>query len=193
MTLYSNRTSPNMQRLQEVAKAEVFQSYFFCHVCLLFHARVSVSVFFVKWLPEISHHCPNTPFILVGTKLDLRDDSEIIEKLQKNGQAPITLSQGLQLKEEIGAVKYLECSSLAQEGLNQVSLISLDLFSTLCPFLSLFPPLSLSLSLSLSLYLSIYLSVLCSPSFPPQPLLSLRIQEIAVSPNKNGAQYPRDR
>ena len=27
-----------------------------------------------KWFPEVSHHCPNTPVILVGTKLDLRDD-----------------------------------------------------------------------------------------------------------------------
>jgi hypothetical protein len=30
-----------------------------------------------KWLPEIRHHCPETPFILVGTKLDLRNDLNV--------------------------------------------------------------------------------------------------------------------
>ncbi|XP_056311430.1 ras-related C3 botulinum toxin substrate 1-like [Danio aesculapii] len=36
-----------------------------------------------KWLPEVRHYCPNTPIILVGTKLELRDDTEIIEKLKE--------------------------------------------------------------------------------------------------------------
>jgi hypothetical protein len=35
-----------------------------------------------KWIPEISHHCPNVPFLLVGTKLDLRDDVDTIAKLR---------------------------------------------------------------------------------------------------------------
>ncbi|XP_065920192.1 ras-related C3 botulinum toxin substrate 1-like [Dysidea avara] len=36
------------------------------------------------WHPEIRHFCPNsTPLVLVGTKLDLRDDKETIEKLKE--------------------------------------------------------------------------------------------------------------
>ena len=32
-----------------------------------------------KWAPEIRHYCPNTPIILVATKIDLRgDDRKII-------------------------------------------------------------------------------------------------------------------
>ncbi|VDN07162.1 unnamed protein product [Thelazia callipaeda] len=61
-----------------------------------------------KWYPEVSHHCPNAPVILVGTKLDLREDNETVERLRERRLAPIN------------AVKYLECSALSQKGLKQV-------------------------------------------------------------------------
>ena len=73
-----------------------------------------------QWYPEVSHHCPNTPIILVGTKLDLRDDKETIEKLKEKKMCPISTAQGLQMSKEISAVKYLECSALTQKGLKQV-------------------------------------------------------------------------
>ncbi|CAB1344421.1 unnamed protein product [Coregonus sp. 'balchen'] len=55
-----------------------------------------------KWYPEVRHHCPSTPIILVGTKLDLRDEKETIEKLKEKKLAPITYPQGLALAKEIG-------------------------------------------------------------------------------------------
>jgi len=70
-----------------------------------------------KWYPEISHHCPNTPIVLVGTKVDLREDGPTIEKLSSKKQVPISYEQGLQMMQEIGAVKYMECSALTQKGL----------------------------------------------------------------------------
>uniref|UniRef100_A0A673V8G8 small monomeric GTPase n=1 Tax=Suricata suricatta TaxID=37032 RepID=A0A673V8G8_SURSU len=73
-----------------------------------------------KWYPEVRHHCPNTPIILVGTKLDLRDDKDTIEKLKEKKLTPITYPQGLAMAKEIGAVKYLECSALTQRGLKTV-------------------------------------------------------------------------
>lgn len=39
------------------------------------------------------HHSPSTPIILVGTKLDLREDKETIEKLKEKKLAPITYPQ----------------------------------------------------------------------------------------------------
>uniref|UniRef100_A0AAY5JZ29 small monomeric GTPase n=1 Tax=Esox lucius TaxID=8010 RepID=A0AAY5JZ29_ESOLU len=54
-----------------------------------------------KWYPEVRHHCPSTPIILVGTKLDLRDEKETIEKLKEKKLAPITYPQGLALAKEI--------------------------------------------------------------------------------------------
>lgn len=55
-----------------------------------------------QWYPEVRHHCPSTPIILVGTKLDLRDEKETIEKLKEKKLAPITYPQGLALAKEIG-------------------------------------------------------------------------------------------
>lgn len=66
-----------------------------CNLCLI----VLVSS---QWYPEVRHHCPSTPIILVGTKLDLRDEKETIEKLKEKKLAPITYPQGLALAKEIG-------------------------------------------------------------------------------------------
>lgn len=73
-----------------------------------------------KWHPEIKHHCPNTPFLLVGTKLDLRDDQETINRLAEKRLAPISFQQGMDMSKTIGAVKYVECSALNQTGLKSV-------------------------------------------------------------------------
>uniref|UniRef100_T1E8E5 Cdc42 homolog n=1 Tax=Anopheles aquasalis TaxID=42839 RepID=T1E8E5_ANOAQ len=73
-----------------------------------------------KWVPEITHHCQKTPFLLVGTQIDLRDENSTLEKLAKNKQKPITLEQGEKLAKELKAVKYVECSALTQKGLKNV-------------------------------------------------------------------------
>ncbi|XP_063680229.1 ras-related C3 botulinum toxin substrate 1-like [Bolinopsis microptera] len=73
-----------------------------------------------KWYPEVTHHCPNAPIILVGTKLDLRDDRDTIEGLKQKRLSPITYTQGLNMAKDIRAVRYLECSALTQKGLKSV-------------------------------------------------------------------------
>ena len=73
-----------------------------------------------KWYPEVSHHCPQVPIVLVGLKLDLRDDKETVEKLREKKLAPITYEQGVKMAKEIGALKYVECSALTQKGLKTV-------------------------------------------------------------------------
>jgi small GTP-binding protein len=73
-----------------------------------------------KWVPEVRQYCPDTPFILVGTKMDLRDDEETIEKLKQKNLAPITSLQGMTLAKEVNAVKYMECSALQQKCLKDV-------------------------------------------------------------------------
>lgn len=75
--------------------------------------RDSSSLFF-QWVPEITHHCPKTPFLLVGTQIDLRDDPSTVEKLAKNKQKPITPETAEKLARDLKAVKYVECSALTQ-------------------------------------------------------------------------------
>ncbi|MCI4386524.1 hypothetical protein PGIGA_G00063380 [Pangasianodon gigas] len=73
-----------------------------------------------KWHPEVTHHCPNVPILLVGTKSDLRNDPEVQKKLKDQNQAPITPQQGQALARHIHAVKYMECSALSQDGIKDV-------------------------------------------------------------------------
>ena len=73
-----------------------------------------------KWHTEITKHAPGTPFILVGTKLDTRSDNAVNAQLIAKRQAPITKARGETLCTELKGFKYVECSSLTQEGLKQV-------------------------------------------------------------------------
>jgi len=73
-----------------------------------------------KWMPEVHHHCPDAKVLLVGTKVDLKEDKQTLDKLAAQGQAPISTQNGLAMAKEIKAVNYLECSSLTQKGLKTV-------------------------------------------------------------------------
>ncbi|KAL1261118.1 hypothetical protein QQF64_008945, partial [Cirrhinus molitorella] len=74
----------------------------------------------LKWYPEVSEHCPNVPILLVGTKKDLRDDSEVLQKLKEKNLSVVSQQQGAALARQIQASKYMECSALNQEGVKEV-------------------------------------------------------------------------
>lgn len=92
----------------------------------------------------MNHHCPGTAVVLVGTKIDLRDDPITLEKLRAKGSQPITYAQGLriifiiiqalirmiyqkgdfsfiliEMAKELNAT-YCECSSITTQGLKNV-------------------------------------------------------------------------
>lgn len=73
-----------------------------------------------KWWPELQQHCSDTPIVLVGTKIDMREDTDCISRMQARGQAPISYEQGVKLANEIRTWKYLECSALTMKGLKDV-------------------------------------------------------------------------
>ena len=74
----------------------------------------------LQWYPEVNYHCPKIPIILVGTKLELRDDKETIDEMKDEKLSPITYEQGLQMMKKIGAVKYLECSAKTHVEVQEV-------------------------------------------------------------------------
>ncbi|KAK2160666.1 hypothetical protein LSH36_128g04030 [Paralvinella palmiformis] len=69
-----------------------------------------------KWLPEIKHFCPSTPFILVGNKCDLRNDPTTISNLANRNMKPVSHAAASQLATKIGAHAYLECSAKTRDG-----------------------------------------------------------------------------
>jgi Ras-related C3 botulinum toxin substrate 1 len=62
-----------------------------------------------KWIPELQHYAPGVPFILVGTKADMRSDPTQISRIH-----------GERLCVELKGQKYMECSARTQEGLKSV-------------------------------------------------------------------------
>ena len=76
--------------------------------------------FTMQWYPEVTIHCPNVPVVLVGTKLDLREDKDTLEMRAQKGQTTLTYSHGLRLQKEIGAAGYAECSALTGKGVKTV-------------------------------------------------------------------------
>jgi GTPase SAR1 family protein len=63
-----------------------------------------------KWADEIKSYIKKPHFLLIGTKMDLRDSSE----------SSVSRSEGEVLRDEIGAFDYIECSAFKCEGVKEV-------------------------------------------------------------------------
>ncbi|XP_057979704.1 rac-like GTP-binding protein RAC2 isoform X1 [Malania oleifera] len=71
-----------------------------------------------KWVPELRHYAPSVPVVLVGTKLDLREDRQYV--MDYPGARTISTEQGEELKKQVGALAYIECSAKTQQNLKAV-------------------------------------------------------------------------
>jgi Ras-related C3 botulinum toxin substrate 1 len=79
-------------------------------VCFSLISQTSYSNVATKWIKELNLYCPDSLIILVGTKKDMRPKSN----------KPVEYVDGLNLSKRIGAVKYVECSSITKEGVKSV-------------------------------------------------------------------------
>ncbi|KAI3387185.1 hypothetical protein SNEBB_005218 [Seison nebaliae] len=73
-----------------------------------------------KWTPEVRHFCPKVPIVLVGNKMDLRNDEVTKKELMKMRQEPVRLEQGRAVADKVGAYCVLECSAKNKVGVRQV-------------------------------------------------------------------------
>ncbi|KAI5815750.1 P-loop containing nucleoside triphosphate hydrolase protein [Pyronema omphalodes] len=73
-----------------------------------------------KWIEEAHERCPRIPIILVGLKKDLREDPGAREEMRKKSLHFVQPSYGETIAKQVGAKKYLECSSLSGEGVDDV-------------------------------------------------------------------------
>ena len=71
-------------------------------------------------MEELKSFDNKVPCIIVGTKTDLREDDKTIKELKKRKQKAKSREDGFDLKWNIKAKKYLECSSLRKEGIKEV-------------------------------------------------------------------------
>ena len=62
------------------------------------------------WIPEIHMLMGDTPFIVVGTHADMRDDPDVIRDLQARGRTPVRQRDGAAFCRKLGALGYFEFS-----------------------------------------------------------------------------------
>uniref|UniRef100_A0A672JVV0 Rho-related GTP-binding protein RhoF-like n=1 Tax=Sinocyclocheilus grahami TaxID=75366 RepID=A0A672JVV0_SINGR len=74
----------------------------------------------IKWYPEVRHFCRDVPIVLIGCKTDLRKDKEKMRKLKALDLVPITYLQGEEIKKQMNAEIYLECSAKYRENVEDI-------------------------------------------------------------------------
>uniref|UniRef100_A0A2M4APD4 Putative ras similarity family n=1 Tax=Anopheles triannulatus TaxID=58253 RepID=A0A2M4APD4_9DIPT len=80
-------------------------------ICYSISNRTSFDNVLSKWCPELRHHGPSVPIVLVGTKSDLRVVGS--EKF-------VTTAEGKKLKQKIKAYALVECSAKRKQNLAEV-------------------------------------------------------------------------
>ncbi|KAE8662219.1 Rac-like GTP-binding protein 2 [Hibiscus syriacus] len=81
-------------------------------------SRASYENVLKKWTPELQNYAPGVPVVLVGTKLDLRKDKHYLA--DHPGLLPLNTAQGEELRKQISAAYYIECSSKTQQNVKAV-------------------------------------------------------------------------
>lgn len=86
-------------------------------ICYSIDSPDSLENVLEKWIDEVNSLCQGVPIILVGLKKDLRDGS--VDQITKPERLVQTF-QGAEVASQIGARRFMECSALTGENVNEV-------------------------------------------------------------------------
>ena len=113
LTMWDTEGSRDYDRLRPLAypHTDVFL------LCFSVDEPMSLKNVKERWYPELNHHCPETPILLVGTKEDLRDDNR---REPLKASPLVSAEEGLKTAKDIGARGYAECSALSGRGVAEV-------------------------------------------------------------------------
>jgi GTPase SAR1 family protein len=84
-------------------------------ICFSVAAPESLEHVETVWVPEVRHHCPGVPILLVGLQRDKEASGTMRE-----GERPVERSSGKHVSDKIKASGYLECSARAGRGVDEV-------------------------------------------------------------------------
>lgn len=70
-------------------------------ICFAVNSPTSFQNVREKWSPEVKHHCPDTPLLLLGMKSDLRDADQT-SQTGSGRRAYVTPDEAKEMAKEIG-------------------------------------------------------------------------------------------
>ncbi|KAG7316037.1 hypothetical protein KOW79_020903 [Hemibagrus wyckioides] len=73
-----------------------------------------------RWAPEVRRLHPAAPVVLVGTQSDLRDDVQVLIRLARQQEQPVSVEEARQVTRSLGVSAFAECSALTQKNLKAV-------------------------------------------------------------------------
>jgi GTPase SAR1 family protein len=74
----------------------------------------------LMWLPELNEKAHGVPFIIVGTKCDLREDAALLKTKAEIGKPVRSFEENKAIAEELGAKGFLECSAFKKINISHV-------------------------------------------------------------------------
>ncbi|XP_057372933.1 ras-like GTP-binding protein RhoL [Daphnia carinata] len=81
-------------------------------LCYAVSQRTSFESLPSKWIPELKLHCPQTPIVLVGTKIDMRKDGSTSTDY-------VSSAEGKEMSKQVNG--FIECSAKTGDNLREVS------------------------------------------------------------------------